>query len=396
MPAHLEEWLNLALRWFHLVAGIMWIGSSFYFVWLDTRLSIEKPEPPREDVDGEIWMVHGGHFYMVEKRLIRPGKLPRILHWFKYEALFTWISGIFLLGIVYYLGGGIHLIDPATARVTFVQAIGISLGVIVVSWVVYDLLWKFVGKRAPGVALAISIALLVALIYGLCQVFTGRAAYIHVGAVLGTIMVANVWMRILPGQRRMLKAAERGEQADFSQGVAAKQRSMHNSYVTLPVLAIMLSNHYPAAFGHALNWVILILIFVIGGGIRHFMITWEKEKAAWWMLAPVTAALGVVLFLAGPKTIEADTGPRVPFAEANDVIVRRCLQCHASQPTDDVFRVPPNGIVLESPQSVQALAPRIRFRTVENETMPLANKTGMTAEERVLIRRWIDPGARVE
>jgi uncharacterized membrane protein len=392
--AHLAEWLNLALRLFHLIAGIMWIGSSFYFVWLDS--SLEKPDPPKPDVEGELWMVHSGGFYSVEKRLIRPGQMPKILHWFKYEALFTWISGIFLLGIVYYLGDGIQLIDPATARITYVQAVGISLGLIVVSWLVYDLLWKFVGPKLPGVCTAISLALLGGVIWGLCQVFTGRAAYIHVGAILGTIMVANVWMRILPSQQKMIDATQAGRDADFSHGLAAKRRSMHNSYVTIPVLAIMLSNHYPVAFGHAFNWLILILIFVAGAGARHLMITYEKKKAAWWMLAPVGAAIAGLLFLTWPPATEADTGPRVPFAEANDIIVRRCLQCHSTQPTDDTFRTPPNGIVFENPQSVQALAPRIRFRSVETSTMPLANKTGMTDEERRTLGRWIAQGARTE
>jgi len=397
MIDNLVEWLNLALRWVHLIAGIGWIGSSFYFMWLDA--SLEVPDKPKESVEGELWMTHSGGFYAVEKRLIRPGEMPKVLHWFRYEALFTLITGLLLLFVVYYMGKAALLIDPAVMPLSAGAAHGISFGTLIVAWVVYDLLWKYVGTRWPTVALAVSIALLCGLAWGLCHVFSGRGAFIQLGATLGTVMVTNVWMRILPAQKKMIAATGRGEIPDYKLGIAAKHRSVHNSYMTLPVLFMMLSNHYPTMFGHEHNWLVLILLIVVGMGVRHGMIAREKRGSWRWVVAPVGAALVALVLLTAPRSEASSNlaaGPHVSFAAANDVLVRRCLQCHAMQPTDDVFKTPPNGIVFESPQSVQALAPRIRLRVFVNKTMPLANKTGITEGERELLTRWIDQGAHLE
>ena len=393
--AEVLDWGNLVLRWAHLGFGIAWIGTSFYFVWLDA--SFVPPPAPRPGLDGELWMTHGGNFYKVEKQLIRPGELPPVLHWFKYEALFTWISGIVLLAVVYYLTGGAYLVDPAVSAITPGQATLLSIGLLLVSWAVYDLLWQSPLGRAGWPALVVSFLLLGAMVYGLCRVLSGRAAYIHVGAVLGTIMVANVWMRILPAQRRMIQASAEGRTPDYEGGKAAKRRSMHNSYVTLPVLFIMLSNHYPQTYGSKFNWLALALLIVAGAAMRHLMI--GKTGARWWAAAPLAASLLAVFVLARPPRAQAlasGAGSAVSFGQARAIINLRCLSCHSKYGTDDVFAVAPNNVTFDSPEEIVRHAGRIRERAVVQQTMPMANKTGMTDAERAMLGRWIELGARVQ
>lgn len=394
----IQDWLNLGLRWLHLVVGISWIGNSLYFMWLDA--SLEKPAPPREGVEGEVWLLHSGGFYQVAKRTLGPGLVPKTLHWFKWEAALTWLSGFGLLTVVYYLSGGVYLIDPAVAPLTPGQATALSLGVLVVSWVVYDVLWATLGRRHARAATAISFALLGAAIYGLCHVLSGRGAYVHVGAMLGTIMVANVWMRIVPAQRDMLAATEAGRQPDLTLAREAKQRSTHNSYVTFPVIFTMFSNHFPGTYGHPLNWLILSLLIVVGVGIRALMIASERRQAAAWVWAPVAAALIGFLYLTAPASLPASAAKARPagerpisFAVVRGIVELRCLSCHSTTPSDDVFRAAPNGVTFDTPESLRARAELIKQRTVLVKNMPLANKTGMTEEERVLLGRWIDQGA---
>lgn len=393
----IEEWLHYALRLFHLIAGIMWIGTSFFFVWLD--FSFEPlPEGPEKEakekagVVGETYMVHGGLFYRVEKQ--QPTSLPRVLHWFKYEALLTWISGLCLLILLYWWsGGGSVLVDPVRFPMHPHVAIAVSAGVLVVGWAIYDTLWQTIGKRNTTVAQGLSILLLCGAIYGICAIFPGRVAFIHVGALLGTVMIANVWMRILPGQRRMIAARVAGKEPDWSEGAAAKQRSLHNSYVTIPVLFTMLSNHFSFVFDHRLNWVILMLFVIVGASVRHLMITIERHQTAYWAFAPAVLGVVGVVAITWPTPPPVDTSPPVAFAEANDIITRRCRRCHSQTPTDEVWRSPPVGVTFDTPQSIIAYAPRIRLRAVEAQTMPLGNATGMTPEEREILRRWIDQGA---
>lgn len=390
---HALDWANLLLRWAHFGFGIAWIGSSFYFVWLDSAM--RAPEAPRKGVEGELWMTHSGGFYQVEKRLIGPGELPKVLHWFKYEALFTWVTGIVLLAVVYYLTGGAYLVDPAVSSITPGQATLLSMGLLVGAWLVYDLLWRSPLGRAGWPATVISFVLLGGVIYGLCRVLSGRAAYIHVGAMLGTIMVANVWMRILPAQQRMIDATQAGHAPDFNEGKAAKRRSMHNSYLTFPVLFIMLSNHFPATFGSAENWLALALLIVAGAAMRHVMI--GKGAGRMGAGALLAASLGFVAFMTMPKGASAGavSGGGVPagFAQARAVINQRCLACHSQFPTDDIFTVAPNGITFDTPEQIVRLAERIKERAVVQQTMPMANKTNMTDNERALLGRWIDGGA---
>ena len=393
MDTLILDWLNLGLRWTHLIAGIGWIGTSLYFMWLDAALI--RTDPPRGGVEGHAWLLHSGGFYLVERRKLPPGQLPSPIHWFKWEAAMTWLTGFPLLVLVYYMTGGVYLVDPAVSSITPGRAVLLGIAALALAWVVYDLVWTSPLARGRGLPAAIlSWALLLAGVFGLTHVLSGRAAFFHTGALLGTIMVANVWMRIVPAQRDLIAAAEAGRTPDETLSRRAKQRSTHNSYVTFPVVFMMLSNHYPATYGHPLNWLILWLLIVVGAGARHVMIARERHRPADWWLLPVAAALAGVVFLTSPAWLgDRRRGERVPFAAARAVIDRRCLSCHSERPTDDVFRAAPNGVTFETPESIRARAEPIRLRVVLTRTMPLANKTGMTDAERDLLGRWLDQGA---
>jgi uncharacterized membrane protein len=381
----------------HVIAGIGWIGTSLYFMWLDA--SLRKPSPPRPDVESEAWLLHSGGFYLVERRKLPPGHLPSPIHWFKWEAAMTWLTGFPLLVLVYYLTKGVYLVDASVSSITPGQAVALGIGLLIVSWAVYDLVWSSPLARGNGLAaVLVSWALLLAVVYGLTHVLSGRAAYIHTGAVLGTIMVANVWMRIVPAQRELIAAATAGRTPDQTLSKRAKQRSTHNSYVTFPVIFMMLSNHYPATYGHPLNWLILWLLIAVGVGVRHVMIARERGRPADWWLLPVTAALASVVYLTSPAWLGGGRhgGERVGFVAAKEVIDRRCVSCHSQTPSDDVFRIAPNGVTFETPESIRARADTIRARVVVLRNMPLANKTGMTEAERDLLARWLDQGAPIE
>ena len=386
MTSWLTDWANLLLRWAHFIAGIAWIGSSFYFIWLDRALT--RPEQPKAGVEGDLWMVHSGGFYQVEKRRPAPGEIPAILHWFKWEAMLTWLTGIALLILVFYLGTA-YLLDPNISRISRGAAIAVGIGIVVLGWPIYDGLWRSPLARRAGVAAAISLALLSAVTLLACRLFSGRAAFLHIGALLGTIMVANVWERILPAQQQMLDATRAGRPADFTLGERAKQRSVHNSYMTFPVLFVMLSNHFPATYASPVNWLVLLLLFVAGASMRHVMI--GRGPAARWALAPVAAALAAAMFFSTPRGAAADSAPS--FAAVRAVIQQRCQPCHSQYQTDRSLGPAPGGVTFDTPESIARLAERIRVRAVETRTMPLANKTGMTEDERALLARWIASGA---
>ena len=398
MTSWLADWANLLLRWTHFIAGIAWIGSSFYFIWLDRALA--TPAAPRAGVEGDLWMVHSGGFYQVEKRRPGPGEVPAVLHWFKWEAMFTWITGISLLVLVYYLSGA-YLLDPTVSRISRSAAIALGLGLLVVGWLVYDGLWssRLATRPPPRLATTISLILLAGVTYALCRLLSGRAAFMHIGSLLGTIMVANVWMRILPAQREMLAATRGGRPADFTLGERAKQRSVHNSYMTFPLLFIMLSNHYPATYAGPRNWLVLLFLFIAGAAVRHAMI--GRGASSRWALVPAALALAGAMFFSTPKT--AVTGPTgatadtVPsFAAVRSVVAQRCQPCHSQYQSDRTFGPAPGGVTFDTPESIVRFAERIRVRAVETKTMPLANKTGMTDQERELLARWIVAGAPLQ
>jgi len=386
MTSWLTDWANLLLRWAHFIAGIAWIGSSFYFIWLDRALT--KPEHAKPGVEGDLWMVHSGGFYQVEKRRPAPGEIPAILHWFKWEAMLTWLTGIALLILVFYLGTA-YLLDPTISRISRGAAIAVGIGIVVLAWPIYDGLWRSPLARRAGVAAAISLGLLSAVTLLACRLFSGRAAFMHIGALLGTIMVANVWERILPAQQQMLDATRAGRPADFTLGERAKQRSVHNSYMTFPVLFVMLSNHFPATYASPVNWLVLLLLFVAGAAMRHVMI--GRGPTARWALAPVAAALAAAMFFSTPRGAAAGSAPS--FAAVRAVIQQRCQPCHSQYQTDRSLGPAPGGVTFDTPESIARLAERIRVRAVETRTMPLANKTGMTEDERALLARWIAAGA---
>jgi uncharacterized membrane protein len=394
----LGDWTNLLLRWTHFIAGIAWIGSSFYFIWLDRALAAPPARPPtrpRPGVEGELWMVHSGGFYQTEKRRPGPGEMPAVLHWFKWEALLTWVSGIALLVLVYYLSDA-YLLDPRVSGIGRGTATALGIALLVVGWVVYDALWRSPLAAHPAVATAVSLLLLAAVTIASCRLLSGRAAYMHVGALIGTLMVANVWMRILPAQQEMIDAAKAGRQPDFTLGERAKRRSVHNSYMTFPLLFIMLSNHYPATYASPDNWLVLLLLCVAGAAVRHAMI--GRGASARWALVPAAAALAAAVFFSTPPAAAtsitaADAVPS--FATVRAVVAQRCLPCHSRFPSDPTFGAapPPGGVAFDTPESIARLAERIRVRAVETQTMPLGNKTGMTPGERALLARWIAAGA---
>ncbi len=311
----------------------------------------------------------------------------------------TFLTGFPLLVLVYYMTGGVYLVDPAVSSITPGWAVVVGVGLLVVSWAVYDLLWTSPLARGTGRgAIVVSWVLLFAVVYGLTRVLSGRAAFIHVGAMLGTIMVANVWMRIIPAQKDLIAAAEAGRTVDDTLSTRAKQRSTHNSYVTFPVIFTMLSNHYPATYGHPLNWLVLSLLIVVGVAARQVMLARDKGKPTDWWLVPAAAALAVAVYLTSPAWHGGATGSgeRVAFTAVKGVIERRCVSCHSRTPTDEVFRAAPNNVTFDAPESIRAHAETIRTRVVLLKNMPLANKTGITDAERALLARWIAQGALID
>jgi len=387
MEAYIVDWLNLLARWVHFITGIAWIGASFYFIWLDNHL--EDPRDPGDTlvgVGGEVWSVHGGGFYHAQKYRVAPKVIPETLHWFKWEAYSTWLSGMFLLVLVYWYGAQVYLIDPGVAALSPAMAVGAAAGIIVGGWVVYDLLCKSKLGGNERVFAAVLFVLVGVLAWGLCELFSGRGAYIHFGAVLGTIMVANVFFVIIPGQRRMVAAAQRGEAPDPADGINAKQRSVHNTYFTLPVLFVMTSNHYAMTYGHEYNWAILIAISLAGALIRIYFVARHSGKAS-----PVPLIIAGVL-LAGVAAMiapRATAAPReaVSFDEVRMVVEHRCTTCHSAQPTHPAFPAAPGGVVLDTDAQIVAEALRIQ-QQVATGIMPIGNLTGMTEEERKIIDRW--------
>ena len=404
MEAYILEWLNLVLRWAHLIVGIAWIGSSFYFVWLDLNLNVPPRDPEDEAVEGDLWAVHGGGFYHAQKYKVAPGELPEPLHWFKWEAYSTWLTGFALLVLMYYVNADVYLVDKAVADLTSGQAIAISMGFIVASWVVYDLLCR-TGWSDTRIGVA-GFLFLVAAVYLLSDLFSGRGAYMQTGAMLGTIMAANVLMIIIPGQRELVSAKQRGEDPDPLPGIRAKQRSVHNNYLTLPVLFVMLSPHYPMTYGHEYGWLLLIAIFIAGVLVRHFFNLKNQGKSAPALLVIAVIILILAAFVAAPKsraipdrdtaTQSAEPVEPVPFSQLHQVIVQRCNICHSAEPNHPTAPVAPNGVMFDTPEQISQWAQRIHDRTVTNRTMPLANLTQMTPEERQLVDQWYKTGAAIE
>ena len=399
METVILDWLNLVVRWTHVITGIAWIGSSFFFMWLDAHL--EEAAPGKDGVEGELWMVHSGGFYEVNKFEVVPSAIPRTLHWFKWEAGFTGISGVILLAIVYYLGAEAFLIDTEVADLSRLEAVAIGVGTLVVGWFAYDGLFasRF-GQENMRLANTISVVVLCIIAVGLTQLFTGRAAYVHVGALVGIVMVVNVFVRIIPAQRNLIAARNAGDEPDPTLGKRAKQRSIHNNYLTLPVLFIMLSSHYPMTFGHPQGWVLLIAISLSGALVRHWFNLRNASSPALW---PIPAA--IVIFLAvtawaSLPTLQAErsapSGENISFAQVRSVIDARCIVCHAARPSFEGFDVAPKNVRFDTPEEIRKHAQAIKKTSVDTDTMPLGNVTEITDEERALLGAWIRAGANIE
>ena len=397
MEAYIIDWLNLLVRWLHFITGIAWIGSSFYFIWLDNHLEAPERAEDRDDgVSGEVWSVHGGGFYHARKFLVAPPALPNTLHWFKWEAYTTWLSGMFLLILIYWYGAGVYLIDPAVAELSAPVAVAIAAAFIVGGWFVYDLLCRSplaANETGFGVVLLILVAVLA---WALCELFSGRGAYIHFGVVLGTIMVANVFFVIIPGQKQMVAAFERGETPDPEPGIRAKQRSVHNTYFTLPVLFAMTSNHFAMTYAHDYNWAILIAISLAGALIRVYFVARHKGSASPLPMIVAVLILAAVAALIAPRSTTAAAHGPGNFDDVRRVVHERCTSCHSAAPTHPAFPAAPGGVVLDSDAQIIAEALRIHQQTVVTRVMPIGNLTNISEDERDIIDAWYRSGANEE
>ncbi|KRP67494.1 urate hydroxylase PuuD [Pseudomonas orientalis] len=425
MEAHLLEWLNLSVRWVHMITGVAWIGASFYFVWLENNLNRVNP---KSGLAGDLWAIHGGGIYHLEKYKLAPPSMPDNLHWFKWEAYFTWMSGVALLCVVFYWNPTLYLLAPGS---TLSGTEGVLLGIVSLfaGWFIYSFLCDSALGKRPALLGLILFVLLIATAYGFSKVFSGRGAYLHVGAVIGTIMVGNVFRIIMPAQRALVAAIAENRTPDPALPAKGLLRSRHNNYFTLPVLFIMISNHFPSTYGSQYNWLILAGIAVAAVLVRHYFNTrHNSQKYAWTLpvgalamisLAYVTGpkpapevakapaaieyqplpetALGGGLKPAAPAAPAAEPAPAqagTDFGQVHHVIEQRCTVCHSAKPTSPLFSTAPAGVMFDTPEQIQQQAARIQAQAVASQIMPLGNITQMTQQERDLIGTWINQGAR--
>lgn len=393
MDPYITEWLNLIIRFAHLIVGIAWIGASFYFVWLDNHLEKPPEWKAEKGISGDLWAIHGGGFYEVAKYKLAPQKMPTTLHWFKWEAYTTWITGFLLLSLMFYVGAESYLIDPRVQELTQWQAISLGLGAIVIGVGSYEILVR-TKLRDHGLVLAIILFFLfTGLAYGLTEIFSARGAYMHMGAILGTIMAGNVFFGIMPSQRALVKAVEDGETPDSKYGLNAKLRSTHNTYITLPVLFIMISNHYPITYNHSANWLVLMTIIVITAAVRQYFVLRHFGKNKPMVLVGSVVATIVLAYLIAPKVVELSAEQKqqtVAAHQVQEIIEARCSACHSETPTDDIFKTPQGGVIFTDVASIKQWAPRIKARVINSRDMPFMNKTKMTDEERLTLSLWLN------
>ena len=388
---HVMEWLNIVVRLMHITFGIAWIGASFYFVFLENALN--RTENVRDELAGNLWAVHGGGFYYLEKYKVAPKQLPKHLHWFKYEAYFTWLSGFCLLMIVYYFNAKAMLVDKNILDISSLTAIGISIGSFITAWIIYDLMCKsplIKNKLWFGI---IGFAVLSAFAFGYTKVFAPRAAFIHFGALIGTLMAANVFFVIIPAQKAMVAAAKAGKPVNPIPGKNALARSLHNNYFTLPVLFVMVSNHFPSTFGYKYPWLILLIISVGTAGVKHWMNMRESGRYSVWVLPASVLVLLAACFISAPAKPGECKGD-VTIDQVYNIVQLRCVSCHSSKPTDDVYTAAPNGVMFNTPDDIIKHKDQIMQRVVVTLSMPQNNKTNMTPEERDLIRCWIESSGK--
>ena len=398
MSASLWELLDLAARWVHVISATMWVGNSLLFNWLDRTLA--PSSRPGEGMLGESWLLHSGGFYFVEKTQLVGQPLPRTLHWFKWQAYTAWLSGAALLVAVYWVGGRAAMADAGVASLSQGAAVAVGIGAVFGGVALYELVQRLLAPRAPRLATALLLAAFVAVVYALTHLLNGRAAFLHVGAMLASIMAANVAMTIVPSQRELVNSVSGEGRANPAISARAKRVSITNNYVTFPVIALMVSGHFPAVYGSRYGWIALLVIVACGATVRHIMNV-RYTFPAWKPALGGTVALslmalyGLTTAAAPPTASAADAeGPAHPtFADARHVIDRRCAVCHSMSPIDRTFGPMPAGISFDLPEQIRQHAARIRERAVVARTMPPANRTGITDAERALLGRWIDQGA---
>ena len=403
-PIIWHDWAALAIRWVHVVTAIAWIGSSFYFIALDLGLQKAPGLPPQ--AHGEEWQVHGGGFYHITKYLVAPERLPEHLTWFKWESYSTWLSGVAMLGVLYWAQSELFLIDPAKMALLPWQAILISAGSLVIGWVVYDFLCKSALGENPTTLMLLLFVLLTLMAWGYDQVFTGRAALLHLGAFTATIMTANVAMVIMPNQRIVVADLKAGRRPDPKYGKIAKLRSTHNNYLTLPVVFLMLSNHYPLAFASRYNWLIAALVFLMGVSIRHFFNTKHARKAwPWWTWGVTAALFAACVWLSSlgtqrlPEketltTAQARLTQDPHFEQVRDIVAGRCSMCHAAEPGWPGIATAPRRIVLETDAQIARTARDIYLQAGLTDAMPPANVSFIEPEERAVLRAWFEGAGR--
>jgi len=404
IDSHLTEWLNLLIRWLHITVGVAWIGASFYFNWLENTLN--RKGNLKEGIAGNLWAIHGGGFYYLEKYKNSPAKIPEDLHWFKWEAYMTGISGFALLCVVYYFNAKTFLINSNFSEMSEITAILISAGSLIFGWFAYDGLCKSPLKKYPIAFFVVGFLFLCLTAYFYSTVFSSRASYIHLGAFIGTIMVGNVFRNIIPAQKILVSEAKKGKTPDPKYGQAALLRSRHNNYLTLPVLFIMVSNHFPSTYGNSQPWLILMGISLVGICIRHyFNIRRTAPKAK--MLLPFIA-IGILSLalvtkprpLKAPKEIgnASPTTPKPPvkFSEVDEIFKQRCRPCHSAAPTDDIFQIAPANLVFDRPNDIRYNVANIKRRVIDFKDMPFNNKTKMTDKERLTLDRWIREGSNTK
>ncbi|EFQ62135.1 urate hydroxylase PuuD [Pseudomonas lactucae] len=423
MEAHLLEWLNLSVRWVHMITGVAWIGASFYFVWLENNLNRVNP---KSGLAGDLWAIHGGGIYHLEKYKLAPPTMPDNLHWFKWEAYFTWMSGVALLCVVFYLNPTLYLLAPGST-LSGTEGVLLGIGSLFVGWFIYSFLCDSALGKRPALLGFILFVLLIAAAYGFSKVFSGRGAYLHVGAVIGTIMVGNVFRIIMPAQRALVAAIAENRTPDPALPAKGLLRSRHNNYFTLPVLFIMISNHFPSTYGSQYNWLILAGIAVAAVLVRHYFNTRHNSQKYAWTLPVGALAMISLAYVTGPKPAEpiakapaaieyqplpetalggglkpaapaAEPAPApaqatIDFDKVHGVIQERCAVCHSAKPTSPLFSTAPAGVMFDTPAQIQQQAARIQAQAVASQIMPLGNITQMTQQERDLIGTWINQGA---
>jgi uncharacterized membrane protein len=395
VDAYLVDWLDLLIRWLHVIAAIVWIGTSFYFVALDSHLlPPRKSRDSDEGVGGESWEIHGGGFYRIHKFRVAPETIPEPLHWYKWEAYTSWLSGFALLVVLYYLDADSYLVDPSVRDLGTGAAIAISIALLALAWLVYDGLCRLLGNRELLLAAAL-VAFVAASAYTVSELFSARALPIQVGAMLGTMMVGNVLFVIIPGHWELVHAKRAGREPDPMHGIKGKQRSVHNNYLTLPVVLAMLGPHFPFAFAGEHGWLVLVALMLVGAWIRVYFNLRHRGRTVW--AIPATAALAVLAMAIAIRPADAEPAgtAAVPFAQVATIVEQRCAVCHSMSPTNPSFSSPPAWIAFDTPEQIRARAAAIDEQAVRTRAMPLGNVTEMTDAERELLGRWIAQGAKV-